>query len=126
MTLNELTAISPIDGRYRAKTDRLSLYFSEYALIRYRVRVECEYFVALMAQMHPELTFDVTPIWQIAIWEMNYEGEKVLVVHNVRSNTVTVPISGYSTENELVSNGSISKANNGITMGPYSSVVYKQ
>ena len=64
MTLNELTAISPIDGRYRAKTDRLSLYFSEYALIRYRVRVECEYFVALMAQMHPELTFDVTPIWQ--------------------------------------------------------------
>ncbi|MBR4338116.1 MAG: hypothetical protein IKP91_07765 [Bacteroidaceae bacterium] len=62
----------------------------------------------------------------IAIWEMNYEGEKVLVVHNVRSNTVTVPISGYSTENELVSNGSISKANNGITMGPYSSVVYKQ
>ena len=64
MTLNELTAISPIDGRYRAKTDRLSLYFSEYALIRYRVRVECEYFVALMAQLHPELTFDVTPIWQ--------------------------------------------------------------
>lgn len=64
MTLNELTAISPIDGRYRAKTDRLSLYFSEYALIRYRVRVECEYFVMLMARLHPELTFDVTPIWQ--------------------------------------------------------------
>ena len=64
MTLNELTAISPIDGRYRMKTDRLSLYFSEFALIRYRVRVECAYFVALMGRLHPELTFDLSSIWQ--------------------------------------------------------------
>ena len=62
----------------------------------------------------------------IAIWEMSYEGEKVLVGHNFGPGTVTVPLSGYSSENELVSNGSIGKAGNGITMGPYSSVVYKQ
>ena len=42
-----LTAISPIDGRYRNKVDGLALYFSEYALIRYRVMVEIEYFIAL-------------------------------------------------------------------------------
>ncbi len=45
--LHLLTAISPIDGRYRSKVDGLALYFSEYALIRYRVMVEIEYFIAL-------------------------------------------------------------------------------
>ena len=47
MILSELTAVSPIDGRYRGKTDCLAPYFSEYALIRYRVSVEIEYFIAL-------------------------------------------------------------------------------
>lgn len=47
MKLNELTAISPIDGRYRDKTNELTAYFSEYALIKYRTRVEIEYFIAL-------------------------------------------------------------------------------
>lgn len=47
MELNLLTAISPIDGRYRSKNDDLAPYFSEYALIRYRVRVEVEYFISL-------------------------------------------------------------------------------
>jgi len=47
MILSALTAVSPIDGRYRGKTDCLAPYFSEYALIRYRVRVEIEYFIAL-------------------------------------------------------------------------------
>ena len=47
MELDALTAISPIDGRYREKTALLADYFSEYALIRYRVRVEVEYFIAL-------------------------------------------------------------------------------
>ncbi len=47
MDLNLLTAISPIDGRYRSKADSLAAYFSEYALIRYRVLVEIEYFIAL-------------------------------------------------------------------------------
>lgn len=47
MKLSTLTAISPVDGRYRNKADALSAYFSEFALIRYRVRVEIEYFIAL-------------------------------------------------------------------------------
>lgn len=47
METNQLTAISPVDGRYRDKTSELSLYFSEFALIKYRVRVEIEYFIAL-------------------------------------------------------------------------------
>ena len=47
MNLDLLTAISPIDGRYRNKTQALAGYFSEYALIRYRVRVEIEYFISL-------------------------------------------------------------------------------
>ncbi len=55
MTLDKLTAISPIDGRYRNKTAALADYFSEYALIRYRVRVEVEYFIALCELPLPQL-----------------------------------------------------------------------
>jgi adenylosuccinate lyase len=55
MNLNSLTAISPIDGRYRSKTDKLGAYFSEYALIRYRVLVEIEYFIALCELPLPQL-----------------------------------------------------------------------
>ena len=50
-----LTAVSPIDGRYRSKVEILSDYFSEYALIRYRVRVEIEYFIALCNIPLPQL-----------------------------------------------------------------------
>ena len=55
MELSVLTAISPIDGRYRGKTEPLADYFSEYALIRYRVRVEIEYFIALCELPLPQL-----------------------------------------------------------------------
>ena len=59
MMLNELTAVSPIDGRYRGKTGCLASYFSEYALIKYRVRVEIEYFIALCELPLPQLaSFD--------------------------------------------------------------------
>lgn len=64
MDLNKLTAISPIDGRYRGKTDKLSDYFSEYALIRYRVRVEVEYFTALMGVLRPNEKFEISFIWK--------------------------------------------------------------
>ncbi|NCC99095.1 MAG: adenylosuccinate lyase [Bacteroidia bacterium] len=53
--LTALTAISPIDGRYRGKTNVLAEYFSEYALIRYRVKVEVEYFIALCELPLPQL-----------------------------------------------------------------------
>lgn len=55
MELDLLTAISPVDGRYRGKTEVLASYFSEYALIRYRVRVEIEYFIALCELPLPQL-----------------------------------------------------------------------
>ena len=55
MKLDLLTAISPIDGRYRGKTDVLAAYFSEYALIKYRVRVEIEYFITLCELPLPQL-----------------------------------------------------------------------
>ena len=55
MELDMLTAISPIDGRYREKTKELAGYFSEYALIRYRVRVEIEYFITLCELPLPQL-----------------------------------------------------------------------
>ena len=55
MELDILTAVSPIDGRYRSKTASLAEYFSEYALIRYRVRVEIEYFIMLCELPLPQL-----------------------------------------------------------------------
>ena len=59
MNLDVLTAISPVDGRYRGKTESLADYFSEYALIRYRVRVEIEYFITLCELPLPQLaSFD--------------------------------------------------------------------
>ena len=59
MELDLLTAISPVDGRYRGKTAPLADYFSEYALIRYRVRVEIEYFITLCELPLPQLaSFD--------------------------------------------------------------------
>lgn len=55
MDLDILTAVSPIDGRYRSKTEALAPYFSEYALMKYRVRVEIEYFIALCELPLPQL-----------------------------------------------------------------------
>ena len=55
MELDILTAVSPIDGRYRSKTEPLAAYFSEYALMKYRVRVEIEYFISLCELPLPQL-----------------------------------------------------------------------
>jgi len=55
MNLNTLTSISPIDGRYRRSVEKLDQYFSEYALIQYRVLVEVEYFIALCELPLPQL-----------------------------------------------------------------------
>jgi len=55
MNLTELNAISPIDGRYRNKVEKLAVYFSEEALIKYRVKVEIEYFIALCELPLPQL-----------------------------------------------------------------------
>jgi len=55
MELNTLTAISPVDGRYRRVTNELAAYFSEFGLIRYRVQVEIDYFILLSQQGLPQL-----------------------------------------------------------------------
>ncbi len=55
MDLDILTAVSPIDGRYRGKTEPLAPYFSEYALMKYRIRVEIEYFITLCELPLPQL-----------------------------------------------------------------------
>ena len=66
MNLDLLTAISPIDGRYREKAEPLANYFSEFALIRYRVRVEIEYFITLCELPLPQLSsFDHTLFTQL-------------------------------------------------------------
>ncbi len=71
MELNKLTSISPIDGRYRGKTQSLAEFFSEFALIRYRVRVEIEYFISLcelplpqLAGVNKECFISLRDIWQ--------------------------------------------------------------
>ena len=60
MKFSTLTAISPVDGRYRNKAERLAAYFSEYALIKYREQVEIEYFITL-AEFLPQLNSTVSP-----------------------------------------------------------------
>jgi adenylosuccinate lyase len=62
MKLDTLTAISPVDGRYRDKTASLSSYFSEYALIRYRLQVEVEYFISLCELPLPQLKTVSDPV----------------------------------------------------------------
>ena len=64
MQLNKLSAISPVDGRYRLKTKSLSPYFSEFGLIKYRVRVEVEYFIALCELPLPQLNDFPTTIFE--------------------------------------------------------------
>ena len=62
----------------------------------------------------------------IGMWEMSSGADKVLVIHNFGGASANVSVSGYSTENELVSNGTVGKTGNGVSVGAYSSVVYKQ
>ena len=62
MNLNELTTISPIDGRYRGKTESLTAYFSEFGLIQYRVKVEIEYLIYLNQQSLPGFEVPLTEL----------------------------------------------------------------
>ena len=74
MELNILSAISPVDGRYRNKTEDLAEYYSEYALIRYRIRVEVEYFIALCEIPLPQLqSFDKSRYEALRAIYRNYE-----------------------------------------------------
>ncbi len=76
MQLSELNAVSPIDGRYRSKTISLSPYFSEEALIKYRVLVEIEYFIALCEAEIPQLsTVDATLFDSLRSIYQNFSSE---------------------------------------------------
>lgn len=81
MELDILTAISPIDGRYRNKTAALAPYFSEYALMKYRTRVEIEYFIALCEISLPQLAdFDKSRFAALrAIYEQFSEADAARV-----------------------------------------------
>jgi adenylosuccinate lyase len=87
-SLNELNAISPIDGRYRNKTQSLSPYFSEEALIRYRVWIEIEYFIALcqiplpqLKNINPEIFESLRTIYK------NFSTENALAIKEIEKTT---------------------------------------
>ncbi len=88
MSLTELNAISPIDGRYRSKTESLANYFSEEALIKYRVLVEIEYFIALCEEPLPQLeNFDKSNYPSLrAIYE-NFSADDAQAIKNIEAVT---------------------------------------
>ena len=88
MTLDALTAVSPIDGRYRSKTESLANYFSEYALIRYRVRVEIEYFITLCELPLPQLeSFNSALFEQLRDIYRNFDEASAARVKEIESIT---------------------------------------
>ena len=88
MTLDALTAVSPIDGRYRSKTESLADYFSEYALIRYRVRVEIEYFITLCELPLPQLeSFNSALFEQLRDIYRNFDETSAARVKEIESIT---------------------------------------
>ena len=88
MTLDTLTAISPVDGRYRSKTQPLADYFSEYALIRYRVRVEIEYFITLCELPLPQLaSFDHSLFDRLRDIYRNFNEEEAQRVKDIEKIT---------------------------------------
>ncbi|NQX96941.1 MAG: adenylosuccinate lyase [Flavobacteriales bacterium] len=88
MELTALTAISPIDGRYRRVTKDLGNYFSEAALIRYRVRVEIEYFIALCELPLPQLAdFDKSLYGDIRNIYLNFSNEDALAIKEIEKTT---------------------------------------
>lgn len=86
MELNSLTAISPIDGRYRAQVAVFAPYFSEFGLIRYRVRVEVEYFLFLAEKKVIKLPAKVKPAKLRSIYEQ-FSEEDALKIKNIEKTT---------------------------------------
>lgn len=88
MELSELSAISPIDGRYRNKTSELDEFFSEYALIRYRLLVEVEYFIALCELPLPQLkNVDHKHFDELRALYEEFETEDALEIKAIESET---------------------------------------
>ncbi|WP_282787128.1 adenylosuccinate lyase [Flavobacterium croceum] len=88
MQLTTLNAISPIDGRYRSKTESLAQYFSEEALIKYRVLVEIEYFIALCELPLPQLaSIDVSIFAKLRALYENFSTEDALWIKQTEQTT---------------------------------------
>lgn len=88
MPINQLNAISPIDGRYRNKTEALGSYFSEEALIKYRVRVEIEYFIALCEIPLPQLAdFDKGKFEALQKLYLDFSTEDAAAIKDIEKTT---------------------------------------
>ncbi|MDX1768710.1 MAG: adenylosuccinate lyase [Arenibacter troitsensis] len=88
MSLNKLNAISPIDGRYRNKIDSLASYFSEEALIKYRVRIEIEYFIALCEIPLPQLSnFDNSKFTDLRKIYIDFDSEDANAIKEIEKVT---------------------------------------
>lgn len=88
MDLTELTAISPVDGRYRSKVDEIAEYFSEFGLIKYRVMVEVEYFIALCEIPLPQLKdFDRVLFKPLRAVYRKFETEDALRIKEIEKTT---------------------------------------
>lgn len=86
MNFNKLTAISPVDGRYRAKVEELAGYFSEYGLIKYRMKSEIEYFIALCELPLPQLEqFSITRYGELRALYENFTPEDAVRVKEIES-----------------------------------------
>ncbi len=92
MDISELNAISPVDGRYRNKTSALSRYFSEEALIKYRVLVEVEYFISLCEIPLPQLkNFDNSFFNDLRSIYQNFssdDAKAIKVIENITNHDV--------------------------------------
>ncbi len=87
MSLEILHAISPIDGRYRGKTESLRAYFSEYALIKYRVFIEIKYFIALSEVNAFNITLDKDQKAQIMAIHTSFDDEDALKIKSIEKVT---------------------------------------
>lgn len=88
MSLSKLNAISPVDGRYREKTEALAPFFSEAALIKYRILVEVEYFIALCELPLPQLSgFDDKDFHQLREFYLNFEQEDAETIKDIEKIT---------------------------------------
>jgi adenylosuccinate lyase len=88
MSLTNLNAISPIDGRYRSKVENLAPFFSEEALIKYRVKVEIEYFIALCEIPLPQLAkFDITLFEELRSIYIDFTSEDAQKIKDIERIT---------------------------------------
>jgi adenylosuccinate lyase len=88
MQLNSLSAISPIDGRYRRQVEHLAAYFSEFGLIKYRVRIEIEYFIELCELPLPQLAdFPKNLYTELRNIYLNFSEENALEIKEIEKTT---------------------------------------